>query len=407
MRSTKPHSFIISASGGKVTCNRNSNGWVVYFPAERDGKPKRLRKRFDDLKSARHFAEQKAHEINQHGVRFGTLPDEVRDAYRAYRELADKFTKKGIEVPPFGLLVRQKLDSLAADMIPGESSVAEGIERFLAARKTELTSKGYHSIRTRLLQFARSLGDRSMESITAPIIDDWLSGLTRQRAESVHGTKSSKSNLSAHSLNHYRAALATFYTHAEKQGWVSANPVKSVRRVSPVRSQPEVFTAEQVSALLTTALTANPSVFPVLVLQMFAGLRRAEAANVELSHICDTQDSTFQVAASKFGPRDIPISNSLRAWLSISPRQHAFAWPGSHPSLRRQLAQIFEAIGCHASLESPRITYLRYRLELTGDLAQLSAETGCPFGIFDTLVRIPVESGAAERFFQLTPNIDR
>ena len=392
--------------GGEVTCRQNASGWWVYYPAERAGKPVRLRKRFKNNVSALQFTEQKKQEIAQHGVRLGTLPAEVRDAYRAYQALVVELAKKGIEAPTFDMLVRQTLNSLAAELMPGESSVAEGVERFLAARKTQLTSRGYQSIRTRLGHFARSLGNRSMQSITAETIDEWLSGLTRQRALDKHSKTYQKNDLSAHSLNHYRAALATFFAHAAAQRWVTTNPVKSVRRIAPHPNH-EVFSPHQVTTLLFAALKVRPSAYPVLALQMFAGLRLEEAANINLDDIFANQSTTLQLASSKSGPRNIPICDSLRAWLAISPGHGGIAWSGSRLKLRRDLVDVFSMAGFGINLESPRITYLRNRLEIIGDFAQLASESGCRFALFDALARIAVDPVTAEKFFQLHPPIDR
>jgi len=392
--------------GGKVTCRHNASGWWVYYPVESDGKPARGRKRFSDEDPARQFAQQKAQEIAAHGVCFGTLPDEVRNAYRSYRECAAKFAKKEIEMPPFEMLMRKALDSLTAEMMPGDSALAEGVERYLAKRKPELRDKGYQSLRIRLLPFTRSMGNLSMPSITTQKIEECLSGLTRQRVSQGDDPRFSKPGLSAHSLNDYRAALATFFNHAKKQGWVAANPVKSVRRAVPAQPKPEVLSPEQAAALLRAALQVRPSVFPVIALQLFAGLRLAEAINVIPHDICAAQGATFELAISKAGPRMVPICDALRAWLSISPRPASSAWPGSIPILRRQLGEVFAHVGCQANLESLRITCLRYRMQMTGDLARLAAETGSSLALFASLARTPVASGTAEEFFQLQPQDD-
>ena len=406
MNSTATASSSSDQIGGKVTCRRNSSGWWVYYPVERAGKLARSRKRFKVEATALRFAEQKDQEIASHGVRFGTLPDEVRDAYKEYQEFVALLASKGLTALPFGVLVRQKLEALAAELMPGEYSVAEGIERFLEARMERLSSIGYHSLRTRLGHFARSLGNRSMQSITAEVIDEWLSGLSRQRNLDKESKTYEGKRLSAHSFNHYRAAIATFFVHALEQQWVTANPVKSVRRAMPYRNY-EVLCPQQVVTLLLAARSARPSVFPLLVLQMFAGLRLLEAASINLDDICASEQATFQIPTSKTGIRVVPICDSLRAWLAISNNQSDVTISKSRAKLRRELDDVFSMAGFEIDIESARITYLRYRLEIIGDYAQLAAESGSRYALLDAIAQIPIVPRTAEEFFKLHPTIDR
>jgi len=167
---------------GNVTCSCNSSGWCVYFPTERDGKPVRARKRFPSRVTAHQFALQKAEEITQHGTAYGTLPNEVHTAYRLYREQVTLLAKGGKETPSFEMLVRGALTSLATEIIPGESAVADRIESYLASRKADLSVTTYANLRAPLHLFARSLGDRAMRSITPEMIERWLSDLPRQRS---------------------------------------------------------------------------------------------------------------------------------------------------------------------------------------------------------------------------------
>lgn len=391
---------------GKVTCSGDAKGWLVSFPVEHRGKRQRRRKHFNDEVSARSFAEEKKREIAEHGVRYGSVPGEVRRAYRTFCEREFKLSAKGVEVPDFETLMRNALDALGQEIIPSELTIAEAVEQFLLNKGATLSAQGLHSLRTRLRQFACIMGDRSIRSVTAPQVEEWQSGLGRRRKPKGAIQRASNYDLSAHALNHYRAALASLFGHAEKQGWIAFNPVKAIKRAIPVNEVPDIFTPEQAGAVMFIALTQRPEVLAVLALQMFAGLRFGEAAKTNLSVVlaqAAKQAGNFQATPLKDPSRQVPICNALRAWLASYSNPSGVAWAGSQDLLRNRLKEVLRDAGVRANVESARMTYLRYRLSLTGNVAEVAAEGAVRFALLESLSRIPVTAEATECFFQLNP----
>jgi len=387
---------------GTVTCSGDAKGWLVSFPVEHRGKRQRRRKHFNDEVSARSFAEEKKREIAVHGVRYGSVPGEVRRAYRTFCEREFKLSAKGIEVPDFETVMRNALDALAQEIIPSELTVAEAVEQFLLNKGATLSAHGLHSLRNRLRQFACIMGDRAIRSITAPQVEEWQRGLGRRRKPKGAIQKASNYDLSAHALNHYRAAIASLFGHAEKHGWIAFNPVKAIKRAIPVNEAPEIFTPEQAGAVMFMALNQRPEVLAVLALQMFAGLRLADAAKTNLSVIL-SQAGSFQATFSKDPSRQLPICNALRSWLTVHSNPSGLAWEGSQDLLRNRLKEVLRDAGVRANVESARMTYLRYRLHLTGNVAEVAAEGSVRFALLESLSQIPVTAEATEYFFQLNP----
>jgi integrase len=244
-----------------------------------------------------------------------------------------------------------------------------------------------------------------MRSITPEMIEHWLSDLPRQRSKQEQDPKYREPGLSASTLYHYRRVLGAFFAHAEEQRWITENPVKIIRCPVSTGSKPEVLSPEQAHALLTAASQIRPSVLPVMALQMFAGLRLAEAAQIKPSDVFAGQDGTFRLPSSKVGSREVPACESLRAWLGASPCQADSAWQGSLSKLLRQIKEIFISVGSTVNVNSPRYTYLRYRMEMTEDVMQIATEAGTHFKLLYGLSHIPVAPGAAESFFNLRPEI--
>ena len=409
MTSDLPRSSTDALCIGKVTCRRNASGWWVYFPSERNGKAERKRKRFKTEAAARAFAAETTREIGTTSGAYESLPPEVRSAYLLYREYAYRFAIKDVELPGFDAFVQKALETLAAEITPTEPTMAEGVEQFLEFRKVTMSQNGYQSLRARLRHVARSLGDRTMSSITAVHIDEWLSGLARQRRpKGTHGK--AHYELTPHALNHYRGALATFFRHAAEVGWVSSNPVKAVKRAVPVQEAHEVYSPEQAACVMWTALNQEPGILPVLALQMFAGLRLAEAARMDLAGVLSPhagQAGSLQVNQSRTEPRLVAISDALQAWIAISPCQSGLAWAGSLDNLRNRVKKVLEESGVKMNVASPRMTYLRHRLQVTGNVAQVATEGGVHFALLETLARYPVTTEDAVNFFKLNPTHTR
>lgn len=381
-----------------MTCRQNASGWWVYYPALRNGLPVRLRKRFGERQLANRFASEKKQEVEQHGICLGSLPPEVRAAYALYQELMAMLEAKGQALPAFDVLVAQALDAARVNFLPGASSVAECVERYLSARKPDLTAKAYLVIRLRLRDFARTHGTQSIQSITPQIIEDWLNGLTRKCKGPEYGHVAGYTKASPDSLNHYRSALVTFFGHAFEYGWAPANPAACVKRAIPDRPRAAVLTPNQAEALLRTAAQVDPTVLPALALQMFAGLRVIEVPDINVGNLLKGDCDVFQVACSKTGQREVPVCETLREWLAFTPPTSTYAWSGSVSELRRRLTHVFRAAECVVAIESPRFTYYRYQLELLNEAARIAAETCAP------LSRIGVEPGAAKVYFSLTPS---
>jgi site-specific recombinase XerC len=391
---------------GKVTCSSDAKGWLVSFPVDYRGKEQRRRKRFKDETSARAYSDVKEREIAEHGVRYGSVPAEVRRAYQTYCERKSKLSAKGIEVPDFETFMGNALDALGQEVILPELSVAEAVEQFLMEKRVTLAARSLHSLRNRLRQFARIMGDRSIRSIDTLQIEEWLLGLGRQRKKKGAFEKASNDGLSAHALNHYRAALASLFGHAVKNGWVAFNPVKALKRAVPLDEKPEIYTPEQAAAVMFAALDNQPSVLAVLALQMFAGLRLSDAAKTDLSVVLSQaaqQAGSFPTTFSKTPSRQLPICDALCSWLAVHPNPSGLAWEGSQDLLRNRLKEVLRYAGVQGNLESPRMTYLRYRLHLTGDVAHVAAEGSVRFALLESLSRIPVTAEATKCFFELNP----
>ena len=409
MKAPTPHS---APSRCRVTCIKNSRApWRVYFTAERKGKVRREHRSFSTEEKARTFAAETEATIAEHGIRFGTLPPEVRRAYQAYLVAESELAAKGVNLPDFEEFVKNAINALDREADSLMLTVAEGIERFLESRKGRLKTATYDSLRLRLRRFAKSLGDRPIQSISAHDFETWWAGLPRERKpKGLNDGQLSPVGLSAFSKNHSRAALSSLFRHALTHEWITTNPIAAVKleEVEPSEAaKPLVHSPERVVVIMRAAQTYRPEILPALALQLFAGLRVKDAAKIELSDLlaAGTTSGSYALPGSMTGgkQRRIQVTDALLAWLHTQSRSIGIAWEGRQHVLTTRIREVLAISGTEPSINSLRYTYLRYRLAKTGDALALMEEGGIRLGLVQILSQLPATSEDTEKFFSILP----
>src|SRR4029077_10950954 len=101
-----------------------------------------------------------------------------------------------------------------------------------------------------------------------------------------------------------------------------------VERCNEKRSPVEIFTASEITGILTNA---SHEVAPCIALAAFAGLRSAEILRLDWSDI-ERRTGFIEVAAHKAktaARRIVPVADSLARCLAMSPRNGERVWPHS------------------------------------------------------------------------------
>lgn len=394
----------------RVTHVKNDGApWSVSYPTERSGKVRRIRKSFSSEDRARQFAAEMDLAIAERGIRLGSLPPEVRRAYQVYLDASSELAKMEMDLPDFESLVRNGIDALRHQTEVQKFIVAEAIEQFLDQKAAHLKTVVLRSLQHRLRLFAQSFGDRPIQSIHAEEIRIWLTELPRQRKPKERSL--SPSGLSALSVNHYRSALSALFGHAERQDWIAKNPITGVPREFVAHSDvsaPPPLSPSKAALIMHTALHYSPEIVPALALSMYAGLRISEAARTDLSGLftqsaLESKQFVQSHGRSKTGNRCIPVSNPLRGWLDAQPRQAGSAWEGTQRELLAKISEALTMSGADPIIDSPRYTYIRYRLEQTRDVFRVMIECGVTLGLIRTLSLQPASIEDTEQFFSILP----
>src|SRR6266481_1268007 len=181
-------------------------------------------------------------------------------------------------------------------------SVADLAKEVLEAKRKDRMSATYIAdLKKRLAKFTADFGERKIAGITVEEIDNWL--------RSLECGPKSRSN--------FRANVGVMFSYAERRRLIDANPVLRTAQPKLVDKPPEIFSVDQLVALLNAGATCAPEVIPMVAIGAFAGIREAEIKRLNWSEV-DQRRGHIEVKSSKAKSarrRIVEIQPNLRDWL--------------------------------------------------------------------------------------------
>src|SRR5437868_14578633 len=231
----------------------------------------------------------------------------------------------------------------------------------LAAKQKDGFSALYLAdLRKRLNRFARVFGDRPIAAITVEELDDWLRNL----------------DCAPKTRANFRANVGVLFSYAERRRIIDSNPVKRTSAPKLIDKAPEIFSVDELTALLNAAQSKSPDVVPMLTVAAFAGLRDAEIKRLDWSEI-DLKRAFIEVKASKAKSarrRLIRIQPNLAEWLAPYSSMTGAVAP---TNARTKIDRAWHAAGLqHWPLNGLRHSFASYRLAAINDAALVAAELG-------------------------------
>jgi len=264
---------------------------------------------------------------------------------------------------------------------------AEVIE---AKRKDGMSNAYLSDLELRLRHFRLDFSDRPIAGISVEEIDNWLRALP--------GSPKSRAN--------YRANVGVLFSYATKRRMLETNPVLHTAKPKLPDNPPEIFTVDELRALLDTANRVSPDVLPMLAIGAFAGLRDAEIKRLDWSEV-DLARQHIEVKAKKAKSarrRIVPIQPNLGEWLRPYAAKKGSVVP---EGARGKLDRVRKAAGLASWPQNGlRHSYASYRLAEIHDAPRVAGELGhmSPQMLYSTYreVVLPEE---AERYWKLVPGI--
>jgi integrase len=269
-------------------------------------------------------------------------------------------------------------------------TVADLAKELLEAKRKDGMSATYIAdLKKRFARFCADFGERKIAEITVEDLDNWLRALP--------GSPKSRAN--------YRANIGVLFSYAERQRMIDTNPILHTARPKLPDNPPEIFTVDELTALLNAAARHAPDVVPMLVTGAFSGLRDAEIKRLDWSEV-DQKRGHVEVKARKAKSarrRIIEIQPNLREWLRPYAGKNG---PVVAVNWRKKLDRARKAAKlARWPKNGLRHGYASYRLAAIHDAPRVASELGhtSPQMLYSTYRELVLPS-EAQRYWQIMPD---
>jgi Site-specific recombinase XerD len=242
-----------------------------------------------------------------------------------------------------------------------KTTVAELAAELLEVKRKDGRSEIYlRDLRNRLAIFCRDFASQPVAAVTSRELSNWL--------RTVNGSPKTRAN--------FRQNISVLFGYAADEGMIDSNPVLRVKKPKLVDKAPEIFSVDELSALLNAASTVAPDVVPLLAIGAFAGLRESEIKRLDWRDV-DLRRGFIEVKAEKAKTakrRIVRIQPNLVQWLAPYSAMSEAVVPGNS---RKKLDAVRKAAGLQRwSQNGLRHSFASYRLAATNDAATVAAELG-------------------------------
>jgi len=268
-------------------------------------------------------------------------------------------------------------------------TVEELAKEVLEAKRKDGHSPIYIAdLAKRLAKFCAAFGERPIAAITVEEIDNWLRALEC-------GPKS-RAN--------FRANIGVMFSYAERRRVIDSNPVLRTAQPKLVDKPPEIFSVDELAALLGAAATRMPEVVPMLAIGAFAGVREAEIKRLNWSEV-DQKRGHIEIKSSKAKSarrRIVAMQPNLLDWL----RPYAGMTGSVVPvNARKKLDAVRQAAGLTRWPKNGlRHSFASFRLAAIHDAPRVASELGhtSPQMLYSTYRELVLPE-EAERYWEIAP----
>jgi integrase len=272
-------------------------------------------------------------------------------------------------------------------------------EELIEAKRRDGKAPRYlESLRGYLGRFCQEFGDRLIATVTPEELDTWLRDLPY----------SPKSRLN------YRQHIGVLFSYAKRRRMIDSNPIEFTARPKLIDKAPEIFTVDELRALLDKALRIEPDVVPMLAIGAFAGLRDSEIQQLEWNEVNQAR-GFIEVKAAKAKSarrRLVRIQPNLAAWLqpytglsgAVVPGANAQSLSRRDPA-RSKLLRVRKAAGLVKWPKNGlRHSFCSYRLAATNNAHLVASELGHTTSqLVYQHYREVVAPEEAERYWEIKP----
>ena len=289
--------------------------FVVAIPPELNG-GKRERKFFVQRKHAQEFAADLKVRKENFGTRLLQMPAGLRQEALDCAERLKPFQASLTEAVTFFIQHRYHAQK--------SCTFSELLEKLLVTKKSTNRSARYlNDLRRIGGEFAQQHGARAVSEISPDGVENWA-------ANDKHGPTTRNNRL---------RTLSSAFSLAVTRRWCESNPVFRVERSNEAKPVAGYLSAAQAKALLDKA---DADLRPCIAIQLFAGLRPCEMAELTFEQI-DLEQNQIWVDKEEHttSHRVIDMMPNLRAWLlpyaarfgRVQPAKYQARWDELRPQV--------------------------------------------------------------------------
>ena len=320
--------------------------------------------------------------LKRHGREaVGLSPAELSAIIHARKELA----KRGKTIDDAAAFYLDYLERIRRCNVTVADLAKEVLE---AKRKDGMSATYIGDLKKRLARFGADFGERKIAGITVEELDGWLRALP--------GSPKSRAN--------YRANVGVLFSYAERRRMIDRNPILHTARPKLIDKPPEIFTVDELHALLNAASTGAPDVVPMLAIAAFAGIRDAEIKRLDWSEV-DQKRGHIEVKSHKTKSarrRIVEMQPNLHEWLRPYAEMKGAVVPVNS---RKKLDLVCNAAELTRWPQNGlRHSYASYRLAAIHDAPRVASELGhtSPKMLYSTYREL-VLPAEAERYWKIVP----
>jgi integrase len=382
----------VKATSGSVVVRyyfapvKGYDSWQVVWRLDK----KACKKRFSAEKAAREFAQQKADDLARGLTR--TITAQERAAIDRAVSHIKPFNKplelacaeyaqalKELDGVPLAEAVRYYVDHHKQVVT---KKPAEVLPEFLAAKASDGLSKPWIKLLKHNLDDFTELFSQNLPSITAPMINRWLSSL----------------KVGPKARNNARECLAAFVTYCKAHGYLPRkwDVMEDVTALTVRRGAVQIYSVEEMRSIVSKA---KPHLLILIGLQAFAGLRHSEVVacqwqdvNLEDGHIV-IRDKT------KTGRRIAPAPPNLKALLEPWRKDSGPVYRLKSSTV--QIARAARDAGVKHIRNAYRHSFISYRLAMIEDKARVALEAGNSPRVIEKHYLKLVTRAQAEKWFSI------
>ncbi len=349
--------------------------WVVE--GLKNNKGKRSRKFFGTRAEADDFARNVLEEQRQYGQKAQHLPHKLRlSAIQCAEKLS--LYGKSLEEATEALLERLRVSQHSCSL---NKLVSEYLEN---KQGKGLSRRHLQDLKNRLGKFASFAGEKTASEIKPEQIEHWL----QQFGGENH--------------NNYLQRLHGLFNYGIKREYLAENPTKVIDKVKVAETEPAIFAAEEIKALLNAV---PRRAVPYFAIGSFAGLRPREIERLDWTDI-HLEEGYIRVrpkVAKTASNRLVDIQPNLRAWLLPLTRESG---PVTPPNLRKIREAAQHKIGLTQwPQDGLRHSYASYHLAHFKNINELATQMGhTDTKLIFRHYRSVVTKDEAAKFWKLEPS---